>query len=370
MRKSTLLSLAVVFSTFLFATGNHPSALKAGFTLGNPDIRSINAMDFGPEGILFIGDSENAQVIAVDTRDEAAAETPGSIDFERVDEYLAAMLGTTANELVIQDMAVNPASRAVYLAVHLQDGTPILTRLQGEDWKVIPLDKVSHSKVALEKSVGADAKDGRGRPLRKWAVSDLAYHDGKVMVSGLSNEEFSSTFRTIPFPFKGEQQYSSLEIYHAAHGRYETYAPIKTFMPYEFNGQLHLVASYTCTPLVIVPMNEFKPGQHTKGRTVAELGNRNTPLDIVSYQKDGKSYLLLANTSRALMKIDPAKIEAYENYLTEPVEESSATAGVNFIALPYVHVQQMDKLSDEQIVVLQRMDNGDLNLHTIDGRRL
>lgn len=370
MQKSALLLLAFVFSASLFATGNHPNDLKAGFTLGDPDVRSINAMAFGPEGILFIGDSENAQVIAVDTRDEGTVETPESIDFERVDKHLAAMLGTTADALVIQDMAVNPVSKAVYLAVHLQDGTPVLARLQGNDWEVMPLDEVSHSKVALEKSVAADAKDGRGRPLRKWAVSDLAYHDGKVMVSGLSNEEFSSTFRTIAFPFKGEQLYSSLEIYHAAHGRYETYAPIKTFLPYEFNGQLHLVASYTCTPLVIVPMNEFKPGQHTKGRTVAELGNRNTPLDIVSYQKNGKSYLLLANTSRALMKIDPAKIESFDDYLTEPVEESSATAGVDFIALPYVHVQQMDKLNDEQVVVLQRMDNGDLNLHTIDGRRL
>lgn len=370
MKKFTLLALCFLLVGALNATANPGTALKAGFMLGDPQVGSINSIAFGPEGILFIGDSQHAQIVAIDTKDEANQESVEEINFEKVDEYLAAMLGTTKDEIVIQDMAVNPLSKTVYLAAHLQDGSPLLVRMQSEKPEIVSLEKVSHSKVELEKSVKADAKDGRGRSLRKWAVSDLAYHDGKVMVSGLSNEEFSSTFRTIPFPFKGEQKYASLEIYHAAHGRYETYAPIKTFLPYELNGKLHLVASYTCTPLVIVPMEEFKPGQHAKGKTVAELGNRNTPLDIVSYQKDGKSYLLLANTSRALMKIDPAKIEKYKDYLTEPVKESSATAGVDFIALPYVQIQQMDKLNDEKVVVLQRMANGDLNLHTINNSRL
>jgi hypothetical protein len=38
-----------------------------------------------------------------------------------------------------------------------------------------------------------------------------------------------------------------LEIYHAAHGQYETYAPIKTITTAELNGKKYLVASFTCT---------------------------------------------------------------------------------------------------------------------------
>jgi len=121
---------------------------------------------------------------------------------------------------------------------------------------------------------------------------------------------------------------------------------------------------------VIFPLDEMKPGAHSKGKTVAELGNRNTPLDIVSYKKKGKSYILLANSSRALMKIDPSMIEKYEDYLVEPVEENSATAGVEFIALPYVNIQQMDKLSDDKVLLLQRTANGELNLHTAGSNRL
>ncbi|MEO0341689.1 MAG: hypothetical protein AAF242_21080, partial [Bacteroidota bacterium] len=125
-----------------------------------------------------------------------------------------------------------------------------------------------------------------------------------------------------------------------------------------------------CTPLVIFPVGEMETGKHLKGNTVAELGNRNTPLDIISYKKGEKTYLLLANTTRALMKIDPEKVASYEDFLTERVAESSGTAGIDFIALPMVNVQQMDKFDDEHIVFLQRTAKGELNLFMGDTRRL
>ncbi len=366
---SVLISFLLV--TSLVLANNPASNLKADFKVGNPEIQSVNALAFGPEGILFIGDSKRAEIFALDTKDQkAASEEAADVSVSNVDQKIAALLGTTPDAIVIQDMVVNPISHVVYIAVHVNDGQPVLFRLDGEEFEHVSLESVSHAKTSLSKAVAEDAVDRRGRSLRKWAISDLAYYNGQVMVSGLSNEEFSSTFRTIPFPFNESQAYSSLEIYHAAHGQYETHSPIKTFMPYELHGKTHLIASYTCTPLVIFPMDEMQPGKQTKGKTVAELGNRNTPLDIVSYQKNGKSYILLANSSRALMKIDPNMIEEYQNYLNTPVEENSATAGVEFIALPYVNIQQMDKLSDDKVLLLQRMSNGDLNLHTTNSGRL
>lgn len=351
--------------------GNDPiKNLKSDFVVGDPEILSVNALAFGPEGILFIGDSKRAEIFALDTKDETSSTEVADVVMENVDNQIASLLGTTADAVVIQDMAVNPISKTVYMAVHVNDGKPILLRLNGDQFEAVDLKMASYAKTTMNNAVTEDAVDRRGRPLRKWAISDMAYYNGQVMVSGLSNEEFSSTFRTIPFPFQDNQMHASLEIYHAAHGQYETHSPIKTFMPYELHGKTHLVASYTCTPLVIFPVDEMKPGQQTKGKTVAELGNRNTPLDIVSYKKDGKSYILLANSSRALMKIDPSMIEEYKDYLTEPVEENSATAGVDFIALPYVNVQQMDKLSDDKVLLLQRTSNGKLNLHTASSNRL
>ncbi len=364
----TFLGLSLSLS-LVFAGGNDPS-LKEGFTQGNPQIQSINSLAFGPEGILFMGDSQKGEIIALDTQDEKAGQAPESISLKRVDVLMASLLGLQADEITIQDMAVNPLSQMIYFAVQTPEGAPVLLRTAGKTFEVFDLEDVSYSKISLEKAIAADAKDRRGRPLRKWAISDLAYKNGKVYVSGLSNEEFSSTFRSISFPFTEKQNYAALEIYHAAHGRYETYAPIKTFLPYTMAGKEYLVASYTCTPLVIFPIDQLKNGELNRGKTVAELGNRNTPLDIISYTKEGKEYLLMANSSRSLMKIDPEKVSNFQDFLTQPVSESSATAGVEFIALPYVLVQQMDNFTDEKVLLLQRMANGDLNLHTPNIRRL
>ena len=47
----------------------------------------------------------------------------------------------------------------------------------------------------------------------------------------LSNEEFSSKLRGIPFPFSAGIVGSSLEIFHVSHGKWETAAPIRAFVP-------------------------------------------------------------------------------------------------------------------------------------------
>ena len=344
--------------------------LTEDFVVGDPGIQSLNAIAFGPQGILFIGDSKTASVIAIETKDIITPDKTPEINMTKVDDQIATTLGTTVDQINIIDMAVNPFSKAIYFAVHHANGTPVLLKTTGEGFIHIPLEKVSHAKIGLTNPVAADAKDKRGRELRKWAISDLSFYDGNVMVTGLSNEEFSSTFRSIAFPFKNDQSYASLEIYHAAHGRYETYSPIKTFLPFELNGKAHLIASYTCTPLVVFPMDKLKKGAHNKGKTVAELGNWNTPLDIISMEKEGEHYILMANSARAVMKMKVSDIENHKDFLTEKVEERSGTAGIDFINLPFVNVLQLDKLDEKTFLMLQRKADGDLVLITQSERWL
>ncbi|MEM7375028.1 MAG: hypothetical protein AAF587_40920 [Bacteroidota bacterium] len=361
--------LLLLMPQYTFPTEGGPD-LTSGFEQGNPHIKSINAMAFGPEGILFLGDSHHAKIVAMDTEDQVSRGAADRISMKQIDHKIASLVGTTADKLSIQDMAVNPISKTIYIAAHLEDGTPVLVKTSGENLELVSLESASFSVTDLTNPIKADAKDRRGRSQRKWAISDMAYFDGQVMVSGLSNEEFGSTFRSINFPFSDQQKYSTLEIFHAAHGKYETHSPIKTFMPYKLNGEAHILASYTCTPLVIFPLSEMKAGEHTKGKTVAELGNRNTPLDIISYENNGKSYLLMANSSRALMKIDPEKVASYTDFLTEPVKENSAIAGVEFLNMPYVFVTQLDDYNEQAVLMIRRQANGSLDMETVSKRRL
>jgi len=371
MKKLLTLFIMLTISAGVFASDKKEiKSLKSNFVLGTPQIQSMNALSFGPEGILFIGDSKSASVFAIETGDEEVIEKAEAQSVEKIDLKLADALGTTSDNLSIQDMAVNPLSKKVYLSVHLANGSPALVSLTDGKIDLVNTSDILYSSVPLNDAIAVDAKDQRGRSLRQWAISDLGYSDGKVMVSGLSNQEFGSTFRSIPFPFTASQDQASLEIYHAAHGQYETHAPIKTFTSAKINGQSNLIASYTCTPLVLFPLNNLKSGEHVKGRTVAELGNGNTPLDMITMEKDGENYLLMANSNRAVMKISFKDIANYQESLTEPVKERSATRGVEFIALPMVNVLQLDKLDETQFVIIQRKSNGDLNLSTSNNRWL
>ena len=364
MKKIYFFFALVMAGVIFLASTNKSSTLRDGFVNGTPEIKSISALAFGPDGILFIGDSKSATVFAVDTKDNEKVEKGTALDIKKFDQKLAVILGTEVQNITITDLVVNPVSKKAYCSVQLYDGSWALVKIEGEKISSVNLKDVAYSSVALNNAPAEDAKDDRGRPLRVSSVSDIGFYDGKLMVSGLSNQQFSSTFRVIPYPFTKVQDQTSLEIYHAAHKQYETFAPIRTFTVAEISGKKYLVASYTCTPLVLFPMEDLKPGTHVKGRTVAEMGAGNSPLDMITMKKGNDSYLLMANSSRPIFKVSYKNIESFQGSLTTPVEEAFATAGVNFISLPVVNVLQIDKLDESQFIVLQRKTNGDLDLWT------
>lgn len=355
------------FTVVLAAIGLLVAATRSekntyGLKMGTPAIQSISAIAFGPDGILFVGDSKSGTVFAIDTKDKAQVEKATAVEIKNIDQKIAAALGTEAKNIRIQDIAVNPISKKIYCAVQTGDGKPVLLSIEGDKINAVDTKDVLFSQASIANVPGEEVKDRNGRPVRDQSISDLNYADGSVMLSGISNQEFASTFRKIPFPFTNKQEQSSLEIFHAAHGRYETNAPIRTFTVAELSGKKYLVASYTCTPLVLFPLDELQPGKHVKGRTVGEFGAGNSPVDMITLKKDGNSYLFMANTNRPVMRVSYKNIESYQGALTEPIKESYATAGVNFISLPVVNILQMDKLDDSQVVVLQRRTNGDLDL--------
>ena len=365
MKKTYFYLVAAVAGLFLFA-GTNPSPDNITVLVG-AEIKSISSLSFGPDGILFVGDSKSATVFAVNTKDIKQNKKPSAIEIKNIDQKIAAALGTEVANITIVDMAVNPLSKKIYLAVQNSDGTPVLLTLTGDKIESVPLKDLIYTSVALNNAPAEDAKDQRGRPLRVSTISDLGYAEGKLMVSGLSNHEFSSSFKSIPYPFTSKQDESTLEIYHAAHGKYETSAPIRTFTTAEINGKKYLVASYTCTPLVLFPLDELKPGTHVKGRTVAEMGSGNSPIDMITLTTGNESFLMMANTKHPVAKVNYKNIASFEGTLTEPVK---GTAGVSFTALPMTNVLQLDKLDNSQVLILQKKTNGDVDLWTANDTNL
>jgi len=320
---------------------------------GKPDLKSAGALAFGPKGVLFIGDPQGAQIVAIDVGTAPANPIGANFKLEGADQKIAALLGTKADDITINDVAVEPGTNIAYVSVSRGKGPsaePAIVRVDGKgNVTALPLDKVAYAKVTLSNAPPAGATDKKGQSLRSGVITDLAYVDGKLFIAGLSNEEFASKLRSIEFPFKSDNTGASVEIFHTNHNAVETRSPVRTFVPFNVGGQPQLLAAYTCTPLVTFPVADLKAGQKIHGKTVAELGNRNVPLDMIVYEKDGKQFLLLSNSARGVMKISTDTIDKQPALETKVADK----AGLPYETIAELKdVEQLDKLGNANAIVL------------------
>jgi len=339
----------------LFCAADLPFA--AGMQAGKVGLKSAGALAIGPDGILFVGDTLGARIVALDVEDRTPSKAAANLEIKGVNEKIAAMLGTAADQILIQDVVVNPVSKNVYIAVHRGRGADAVAVILRADnsgkLSEVSLANIKNQSVSLVDSPTADRQ-------RMEAITQLKYVDGKVLVAGLSNEEFSSSLRAIPYPFQAADKGAGIEIWHGSHGRFETNAPVRTFVPYEINGEKSILAAYTCTPLVRIPVSDLKAGNKVKGTTIAELGNRNKPLDMIVYAKGGKHYILMANSSRGVMKLSGDHLEGFQ-----PITKQTEVAGVPYETLTDLKgVQQLDKYDDTRALVLIG-EGASLDLRTI-----
>ena len=160
-----------------------------------------------------------------------AKKSEGKLSVEGIDKKIAALLGTTANDILITDLAVNAKSGTAFVSVTRGKGpeaAPALVRVApGGKLSLVSLDTIAFSKMSLT-DAPEDKLTGTGRRQRNnrmESITDLAFIHGKLAIAGLSNEEFASTLRLMPFPFEAEVMASSVEIFHGAHGKKETHSP-------------------------------------------------------------------------------------------------------------------------------------------------
>ena len=294
---TTMIALCVV-------NAYRPVDAAAALTPGKADLKSAGVLAFGPDGVLFVGDSVGGAIIALDTNDKTPVKT-AAVNVQRLDETIAGLVGVMPDQILINDAAVNPISKNVYVSASRgrgPDALPLVVRIEPSG-KVTPLslDNIPHASVALV-DVPADNPLARQNP-RTTTITDMAFMNGNLLVTGMSNEEWNSALRSIPYPFSSAGKGTQLQIWHASHGRFETQAPVRTFVPYSLGGEPYILAAYTCTPLVKIPMSALKPGAQVKGVTIADLGAGNAPLDMVPYKKDGHEFILIANSTFGVVKL-------------------------------------------------------------------
>src|SRR5262249_21284044 len=119
------------------------------------------------------------------------------------------------------------------------------------------------------------------------------------------------------------------------------------------------------TAVVKVGVSRVEAGKKVMATTVAELGNRNRPLSMIIYQKGGKDYVLMANSSRGMMKVKLDGVDKIPG-ITKPIK-GGGTAGLTYDKIAGMEgVQKLNAFDKDHAVVLLQEKGGKLNLETIE----
>jgi hypothetical protein len=348
-----------------------------------PSLQSAGALAFDNANTLFIGDSKAGVVHAFDLGDDiledqsdyvlGRAQTfEGRTIIDKIDVEIAALLGITANEVVINDMAVHAPTKQIFLSVHRgrgPDAEAVIFKVDHGKVELVGLDAASHSQTNVGPVPSAQALEF-GQLLNTLAITDIDFYQGEIFVSGVSNQEFSSTLRRIAYPFNGDVKSTSIEIWHAVHAQYETRAPIITQTIVELDGEPTLVAVYACTPIVKIPLTDLTDGAHIRGTMIGEMGFGNTPIDILPYANpwDGSMNVVITNTNRSAASINLEAIaDANAMPHGEGVGNVFAIAGVPQFPMPMSGTQHLDIIDPMWAVALRAdPENGrNVQLHTL-----
>ncbi len=175
--------------TFLLLTLASLAFVSNGY---GHEIRSMGALAFGPEGILFVGDGKAGAVFAVDLNDRTANPARGELNVTNLEGKIAGFLGTSKDDVLIHDMAVNPISQNVYLAVSRGRGqwdqqwllpndiadANVLVRVDPKGGlSEVAIDGARVEKAALPNPVSPDKKHAwkEGIALRTDTITDMYY---------------------------------------------------------------------------------------------------------------------------------------------------------------------------------------------------
>ncbi|MEL6646408.1 MAG: hypothetical protein AAFQ05_01675 [Pseudomonadota bacterium] len=348
-------------------------ALSAGAATADMP-QSFGILEFGPDNTLFVADSVGGAIHAYALPGGGdAPEQDAAFNLLDVDRLVTEALGATGR-VIYSDLVVHPVTREAFVsATTTVDGVEtgaIVAISRDGTVRTLELDAYPSSTFTIQDTADTGVTFWRDIPAPLLTVTDLDYANGELFVSGVSTGEFASTLRRVPFPFEGGATSTSIEIYHAAHNQNETRAPIRAMAVVDIDGTSTAVAAYTCTPLVTIPVDDLTDGAHVTGKTIAELGYGNTPLDVISFsaanfQGEVSNYVLVVNREMDadLITLENLTAAAAGPGITEPVPYLGATSGVQTVPLPLSGVVHMADQDNQFLLALRRdLDTGAMEL--------
>jgi hypothetical protein len=349
------MKLFILFAATAAAVATAPSHAA-------PAIQSATKLTFGDANTLFVADWKGARIFALPVA--APAKAAGKpFNLKDVQAPIAKALGVAPTALRFEDLAVQPGSELAFVALTVSGAkgksTPAVVSVDaGGKVARVDLGKAASS-AAITDAPAADLSFWRDVPEQTLTVTDMRYYQNKLYVAGLSNRSFASTLRVYDYPFSGKAQATTIEMYHPVHNQMETRAPIRSMTVMTIAGEPSLVAAYTCTPLVVIPLKDLRDGAHIAAKTVGELGWGSAPNGLVSFKQGGAEYALLVNSSRSadLLTADALGAGAAAPGIDKPIEVPlKPYSGVKGIMVPMSAALRVDNLNPDLLLALRRDD--------------
>lgn len=336
-----------VFRLVMLALGLH-----AAHATGAP-VLSAGKMTFVDANTVVVADWRGGQLHTL-TLPPVAPGTPAPFNLKDVSGAIAKALHTRPESLRFEDMAVRPGSEVAYITLSVDRGhpggrpTPALVTVDATG-KVgrVDFDRGRRASVPIRNLPGPDQHLWRDTPAATFTVTDMKFHDGKLYVAGLSNASFASALRIFDFPFKGDAMVASVEMYHPVHNQMETRAPIRKMVITSLNGEPTLVAAFTCSPLVTIPLKDLKDGAHIAAKTVAEFGWGSAPAGMVTFDAGQGPMVLLTHSHKSadLMSVADIADASAKPGLSTPIKwPAEPTLGIKstYVPMRVAHIDNQD----------------------------
>ncbi|WP_273489671.1 hypothetical protein [Roseateles chitosanitabidus] len=324
-------------------------------------VKSAGAMTFIDADTLVVADWRGGQLHAI-TLPAVPAGAPGYFNLRNVSAAIARALRVDERRLRFEDMAVRPGSETAYIALSMGQGAgtpkPALVAVDTTGQvRVVDLARAPHVSVPIGQIPGPDKHLWRDTPMAAYTVTDMAYRDGKLYVAGLSNASFASALRVFDYPFKAEAAVASIEMYHPVHNQIETRAPIRKMVIADLNGVPTLVAAFTCSPLVTIPLKDLKDGAHIAAKTIAEFGWGSAPVGMVQFDAGQGPMVLLTHSHKSadLMAVTDIADASTQPGVTTPIKwPTEPTLGLKSIYVPLAGVAKLDNQDANLLAALRR----------------
>lgn len=292
------------------------------------DIKFAGALEFADDGTLFVGDNYNGAIYAFEVPAETGPEQVMPSSIANIDAKIAELLGVGAGALEINDMVSHPVSQDIYISVtrisNFASQPAIVRVTPDQQINLVDLAELTFQKQDLMEFPESEttfrprgmgpmpplARDlAKGEvALSTLAIMDMEFYDEELFVAGVAHDNFLSSLRRMTYPFDGAQGITNVEMYHITHDQYESRAPIRAMSVQEIDGKPQLVAAYTCSPIVLVPLEDIQDGAKIAANTIMDYGN-GQPLDMIPFNMQGQTMLMVTNDSRSPQVIPVAGLQ-------------------------------------------------------------